>query len=903
MRRQMLAAVLMLTCGAGLLTAAVLTAASGPPLADDALVVPADALHPASWRTWRPVIGTAGGLLLLAGTALLGSTRSPGSARGALRLDWFLPFLRKPKKNTPPRRESLLTRAARRVLPRRWFSDPSTGKPGSIRRLLKRVGTSWVSSPGRRVVQAVCFAAFLWLFFYVCWPYDARPATLGTVWRSWQPVAIQESGDLLLACGDPQPTVPAPPEVVFVQDESRTLDDERFLGPCQVVGGGPLALRLETAPDVSADDLATLLALSPGPWRLVDSATGHDLGAAWQPGEPAAWGLTVHAAFPSDVSLRPGTMLTAYDPSIEDPDEQRLVDFRLAEVVRIGLRLQPQEAGARQRWEAAVARGSVWTLSQGDPTAWPSHYADNLAAKERVAAETFLILDPLVSISTALAAKAWVWSLVFAAVILLVGVLIPRGFCGYICPLGTLIDLFDWAVGRRITRFRVPDNGWWVHLKYYLLLGTLMASLAGVLLTGFVAAIPVITRGLLYVFGPLHTASSRGWHNVPPLHAGHFVSLALFFGVLGLGLLRPRFWCKYVCPSGAVFSVGNLLRVSERKVESSCIHCNKCVEVCPFDAIKPDFTTRTTDCTLCQTCGGVCPTQAIKFVERWNGVELKVLNDPPTGETRLGRRGFLSAAVGTTAATLGGISLASLTKAFGARYDPSDAFLPVRPPGSVPEPQFLQLCIRCGECFKACPNDVLQPLGFQQGLEGLWTPHVVADWAGCESSCNACGQVCPTGAIRALPLEEKRVARMGLAVVNERTCLPMAQREACQLCVDECHAAGYHAIEFTRVGTEVDELGRPIEDTGFLAPVVRPELCVGCGLCQTRCYGINVAEKGLLDASAIVVLAGPGREDRIVSGSYRALRQAQQAASQPDAAATSGEAYRPAFLDPRLGTD
>ncbi len=76
------------------------------------------------------------------------------------------------------------------------------------------------------------------------------------------------------------------------------------------------------------------------------------------------------------------------------------------------------------------------------------------------------------------------------------------------------------------------------------------------------------------------------------------------------------------------------------------------------------------------------------------------------------------------------------------------------------------MCIRCGECFKVCPNNVLQPEGFEQGLEGLWTPRVEANWAGCESSCNACGQVCPTGAIRALPMDEKRVARMGLAIVN-----------------------------------------------------------------------------------------------------------------------------------------
>src|SRR6185436_16765594 len=191
---------------------------------------------------------------------------------------------------------------------------------------------------------------------------------------------------------------------------------------------------------------------------------------------------------------------------------------------------------------------------------------------------------------------------------------------------------------------------------------------------------------------------------------------------------------------------------------------------------------------------------------------------------------------------------------------------PVRPPGSLPEPQFLQACIRCGECFKACPNNVLQPLGFQQGLEGLWTPAVAADHAGCESSCNACGQVCPTGAIRALPLAEKKVARMGLAIVNKSTCLPYAGREACQLCVDECVTAGYHAIEFTRVGTEMDDSGAPLEDSGYLAPVVRADLCVGCGLCQTRCYAVNKQTKGLLTESAIIIEAGVGREYRLLRG-------------------------------------
>jgi ferredoxin len=604
-----------------------------------------------------------------------------------MRLDLFLPFLKKPKKGALPPRESWLLAAAKGILPRSLFADPAAGKPGLIRRALKWLGPTWLSSPWRRLTQAAFFVLFLWLFFYVAWPYSARP------------------------------------------DPNRPAD------------------------------------------------------------------------------------------------------------------------------------------------AWPSHYTDSLAAKEIVHAETLLILDPLVAVSTAIAARTWVWSLVFAGLILLVGVLVPRGFCGYICPLGTLIDLFDWAIGKRVTRFQVADDGWWVHIKFYLLAGTLICSVFGVLVSGYVAAIPVITRGFLFLFEPFQTAASRGWHNVVPLNAGQFVSIGLFFAVLALGFLKPRFWCKYVCPSGAVFSVGNLFRVSERKVEDTCINCNKCVEICPFDAIKADFTTRTTDCTLCQTCGGVCPTQAIKFVERWNLLQLKVENDPPTHETALGRRGFLSLAAGTAVAAVGAGAMTAATKVWGANLDDANVPRPVRPPGSVPEQEFLELCIRCGECFKACPNNVLQPLAFEQGLEGLWTPAVKADWAGCESSCNACGQVCPTGAIRALPLAEKKVARMGLAIVNLKTCLPHAQQEACQLCVDECISAGYNAIEFTRVGTLADAEGNPVEDSGFLAPVVLAEKCVGCGLCQTRCYAINVAEKKLLAESAIIIETGEGKEDRLMTGSYIALRE------------------------------
>jgi len=522
---------------------------------------------------------------------------------------------------------------------------------------------------------------------------------------------------------------------------------------------------------------------------------------------------------------------------------------------------------------------------------WPSHHANGLTARELLPAETFLLLDPLVSVSTALAARSWVWSLKWAGLLLIVCLLIPRGFCGFVCPLGTLIDLLDWAIGKRAKRLKIEQDGWWVNLKYYVLAATLIASLCGVLVSGFLAAIPVLTRGFGYLATPLGIGLTKGWYLVPPMHAGHALSILLFLIVLGLGFLRPRFWCRYVCPTGAVFSVANALRITDRKVESTCIGCGRCRKVCPFDAIRDDFTTRAADCTFCQTCGGVCPVRALKFVGRWDAEGLKEEDQTTAREIPLSRRGFLAGAVG------GGAAAAGIRKVCGAKLCPH----PVRPPGSVPEGRFLQLCIRCGECINACPSRVLQPMGFQQGLEGLWTPRAAADWSGCEPSCNLCGNVCPTGAIRALLLEEKRAARMGLAVINKETCLPHAGKGECQFCADQCSSAGYQALEFERVGVEFSDEGYPVEDSGLLAPLVRPDRCVGCGLCQTRCHGINVREKGLLGRSAIEVFAGQGKEDRMMTGSYRALRERERRAEEERLKKlqdqTGGDSYLPDFLE------
>lgn len=482
--------------------------------------------------------------------------------------------------------------------------------------------------------------------------------------------------------------------------------------------------------------------------------------------------------------------------------------------------------------------------------AWPYaavFTANVIEDKKWLPLEIFLWLDPLVGLTTAVAARQWNLALLGAGGILLVCLLFPRGFCGYLCPLGTLLDGFDWLIGRHITRWRVQRPGGWVHLKYYLLTVVLVGAFGGVLLSGYVAAIPVLTRGLLFTGGRMQLGLMKGWSQVAPASSGVYLSLLLLAAVFLLGLFGKRFWCRYVCPSGAVFSLFNLLRIGERKVEATCVHCRKCHEVCPFDAIQPDDTTDTLNCAFCQTCGGACPTHAIKFVTRWNQDKLKEPHEPPVAPRSLSRRGFIASGV------------AGIGAATGIRAVPQTRLL--RPPGSVPEARFLDLCVRCGECFKVCPGPVLHPAGLEFGWEALWTPVVVPSHAGCHQDCNFCTQVCPTHAIRPLSLPEKRKTRIGLAVIDTRRCLPHAGQRDCRLCFEECKAAGYHAIQMRQIKLALGDIPpgvvseTELEAMGSIeAPFVDAAACTGCGLCEYRCHTTYTKQAHTLPESAIRVV-------------------------------------------------
>ena len=205
------------------------------------------------------------------------------------------------------------------------------------------------------------------------------------------------------------------------------------------------------------------------------------------------------------------------------------------------------------------------------------------------------------------------------------------------------------------------------------------------------------------------------------------------------------------------------------------------------------------------------------------------------GPPALDRRAFLGVAAG-------GIAALALRRVLRDRTPP------VRPPGARPEDEFTGLCARCGACIRACPYHVLRPDVGEGGLAGFLAPTLDYSKAHCFEYCHECTKVCPTGAIERLALEAKRNRAMGLAEIDRDRCLAWRYRQYCMVCQEFCP---YLAID-------------SVEQNGVECPVVKPDMCRGCGACQVDCPA--------MPDKAIVVKGAPPRGVRPLpeSGSTRA---------------------------------
>lgn len=289
-------------------------------------------------------------------------------------------------------------------------------------------------------------------------------------------------------------------------------------------------------------------------------------------------------------------------------------------------------------------------------------------------------------------------------------------------------------------------------------------------------------------------------------------------GVIALNRVAPRFWCRYLCPLGALLGLFSKLALFRREVGEECKGCTLCSSVCPTGTIDPakGYASDPSECTMCLDCLESCPRSLVSFNPR--------LSPASWNEYDPGRRQALLA-MGTAALGV------ALLKAGDTVERTSPTLL--RPPGAAevnPDLAALTRCIRCAACLRACPTGALQSAVFEAGLAGFGTPLLTPRLGYCDYSCNACGQICPVQAIPPLSLDEKRQAVIGLAVLDRNRCLPWSQDTPCIVCEEMCPLPE-KAIQLEVVTVRGAD-GSPVD---LQLPYVLAERCIGCGICEYKC--------------------------------------------------------------------
>jgi len=401
----------------------------------------------------------------------------------------------------------------------------------------------------------------------------------------------------------------------------------------------------------------------------------------------------------------------------------------------------------------------------------------------------FLQLDPLVAIGTVLTTHTLYGPLLWALATIILTIILGRFFCGWVCPFGSLHHFVGFVAKQnkttaqkiQLNKYRKAQGIKYIILVVFLFMAA-FPSMAVSLQTGLLDPIPLVTRSFNLLIIPIIDSTINFVSAATRFYDGAWVILVVFWAAVLLNLVIPRFYCRFICPLGALFGiVGRFAIWRIGKNQSECIDCQLCEKSCE-GGCEPAGNIRISECVLCFNCRQDCQQDIISYQTR-TSLAGEITNPD------ISRRGFvLSLASGVFA-----VPAIRLSNSLGSNW----YHKVIRPPGALPEEEFLKRCIKCGQCMRVCPTNVVQPGGIEGSLENLWTPVLNnrIGSSGCQLNCVACGQVCPTSAIRPITLAEKLGTdefaekgpiKIGTAFVDRNRCLPWAMDKPCIVCEENC---------------------------------------------------------------------------------------------------------------------
>jgi polyferredoxin len=260
----------------------------------------------------------------------------------------------------------------------------------------------------------------------------------------------------------------------------------------------------------------------------------------------------------------------------------------------------------------------------------------------------FFNLDPLVLLTVWLGGHAAASALLLSLITVVVTLIFGRWFCGWFCPFGALHNFFSSLRGGSLKE-KIKDGGYSAgqKTKYYILILLLVAAVVGANLAGWLdpfsvfyrsmtmAVFPAVNAGVQHFFDFIYrvnpgigsvrlTAVSEPiyrWLRYYLLAIGqphYFWSMVfgvLFGVVVVLNFFRARFWCKYICPLGALLGTVGKNPLLRLKVDAEkCHDCNVCLVDCQGGA-DPNggINWKASECMYCLNCQSGCPSDAVTF--------------------------------------------------------------------------------------------------------------------------------------------------------------------------------------------------------------------------------------------------------------------------------------------------